>query len=103
MAQADLYEAVLNAVNSRPYIAGIVSRGFYPPTLLCIRLLPVELALVVLTAFHLCVGAGCSYLALRRAFRVSVSGAVLGSATYVFGQVFATRRKAIFFAETAVR
>jgi hypothetical protein len=33
-AQADLYEAVLNAVNSRPYIAGVISRGFYPPTLL---------------------------------------------------------------------
>jgi len=33
-AQADVYEAVLNAVNSRPYIGGIVSRGFYPPTLL---------------------------------------------------------------------
>jgi hypothetical protein len=34
VAQADLYEAMLNAVNSRPYISGIVSRGFYPPTLL---------------------------------------------------------------------
>lgn len=33
-AQADVYEAILNAVNSRSYIAGIVSRGFYPPTLL---------------------------------------------------------------------
>jgi len=33
-AQGDLYEAVLNAVNSRPYISGIISRGFYPPTLL---------------------------------------------------------------------
>jgi hypothetical protein len=33
-AQVDLYEAVLNAVNSRPYIAGVISRGFYPPTLL---------------------------------------------------------------------
>lgn len=32
--QADLYEAMLNAINSRAYVAGIVSRGFYPPTLL---------------------------------------------------------------------
>ena len=33
-AQVDLYEAMLNAVNSRPYISGLISRGFYPPTLL---------------------------------------------------------------------
>ncbi|HET6845710.1 MAG TPA: carboxypeptidase regulatory-like domain-containing protein [Anaerolineales bacterium] len=33
-AQVDLYEAVLNAVNSRQYIAGVISRGFFPPTLL---------------------------------------------------------------------
>jgi hypothetical protein len=32
--QADVYEAMLNAVNSRPFISGIISRGFYPPTLL---------------------------------------------------------------------
>ena len=33
-AQVEVYEAILNAVNSRPYVGGIVSRGFYPPTLL---------------------------------------------------------------------
>ncbi len=33
-AQVDLYEAMLNAVNSRPYISGLISRGFYPPSLL---------------------------------------------------------------------
>jgi len=33
-AQVDMYEAVLNALNSRPYIGGVISRGFYPPTLL---------------------------------------------------------------------
>ena len=33
-AQTDVYEALLNAVNSRPYVDGIISRGFYPPTLL---------------------------------------------------------------------
>lgn len=29
--QADIYEAILNAVNTRPWIAGFVSRGYYPP------------------------------------------------------------------------
>jgi hypothetical protein len=29
--QADIYEALLNAVNSRPWIAGFVSRGYYLP------------------------------------------------------------------------
>jgi hypothetical protein len=29
-----MYEAVLNALNSRPYVGGVISRGFYPPTLL---------------------------------------------------------------------
>ena len=29
--QADLYEAVLHAVNARPWISGIISRGYYPP------------------------------------------------------------------------
>ena len=33
-AQADVYDALLNAVNSRAYIAGIVSRGYYPPAVL---------------------------------------------------------------------
>ena len=33
-AQADMYDALLNAVNSRAYVAGVVSRGYYPPTLL---------------------------------------------------------------------
>jgi hypothetical protein len=32
--QSDLYEAVLNAINTRPWVAGIVSRGFYPPVAL---------------------------------------------------------------------
>lgn len=33
-AQADLYQAMLNAINSRSFIGGIVSRDYYPPTLL---------------------------------------------------------------------
>lgn len=33
-AQSDVYEAILNAVNARPWIAGIVSRGYYPPAML---------------------------------------------------------------------
>jgi hypothetical protein len=33
-AQADLYQAMLEAVNTRPWIAGIVSRGYYPPAIL---------------------------------------------------------------------
>ena len=32
--QADLYEAVLTAVNARPWISGVVSRGYYPPAAL---------------------------------------------------------------------
>ncbi|HUH98058.1 MAG TPA: hypothetical protein VLZ89_11905 [Anaerolineales bacterium] len=32
--QYDLYEAMLNALNTRPWIGGIVSRGFYPPAAL---------------------------------------------------------------------
>ncbi|MCZ2126695.1 MAG: hypothetical protein LC099_02850 [Anaerolineales bacterium] len=32
--QADIYEALLNAVNARSWIAGFVSRGYYPPALL---------------------------------------------------------------------
>lgn len=33
-SQYDLYEAILNAINTRPWIGGIVSRGFYPPAAL---------------------------------------------------------------------
>jgi hypothetical protein len=33
-AQADLYEAMLTAVNGRPWISGFVSRGYYPPAAL---------------------------------------------------------------------
>jgi len=33
-AQVDMYEAILNAVNTRPYVGGVISRGFYPPALL---------------------------------------------------------------------
>ena len=29
--QADIYEAILNAVNARPWVMGLISRGFYPP------------------------------------------------------------------------
>jgi hypothetical protein len=32
--QADIYEAILTAVNSRPWISGIISRGYYPPAAL---------------------------------------------------------------------
>jgi len=33
-SQYDLYEAMLNAINTRPWVGGIVSRGFYPPAAL---------------------------------------------------------------------
>jgi hypothetical protein len=33
-AQADIYEAMLNAVNTRSWVAGVVSRGYYPPAML---------------------------------------------------------------------
>jgi len=33
-SQYDLYEAMFNAINTRPWIGGIVSRGFYPPAAL---------------------------------------------------------------------
>jgi len=33
-SQADIYQALLDAVNSRAWIAGFVSRGYCPPTLL---------------------------------------------------------------------
>ncbi len=32
--QADIYEAMLTAVNARQWVGGIVSRGYYPPTIL---------------------------------------------------------------------
>jgi hypothetical protein len=32
--QADMYEAMLTAVNARQWVGGIVSRGYYPPTIL---------------------------------------------------------------------
>ena len=32
--QADIYEAVLTAVNDRLWVSGVVSRGYYPPTIL---------------------------------------------------------------------
>ncbi len=32
--QADIYEAFLNALNSRAWIGGLVSRGYYPPAIL---------------------------------------------------------------------
>jgi hypothetical protein len=33
-AQLEVYESILNAINSRPYVAGLVSRGYYPPAML---------------------------------------------------------------------
>jgi hypothetical protein len=33
-AQSDVYEAMLNAINSRAWVAGLISRGYYPPALL---------------------------------------------------------------------
>ncbi len=32
--QSDIYEAMLNAVNTRSWVAGVVSRGYYPPAML---------------------------------------------------------------------
>jgi len=32
--QSDLYEAILTAINERAWVAGFVSRGYYPPTIL---------------------------------------------------------------------
>lgn len=34
LAQADAYEAVFNAINGRSWLDGVVSRGYYPPTML---------------------------------------------------------------------
>jgi hypothetical protein len=33
-AQADIYEAILIAVNTRAWISGVISRGYYPPVAL---------------------------------------------------------------------
>jgi hypothetical protein len=33
-AQANMYDAILSAINTRSYVAGVISRGFYPPALL---------------------------------------------------------------------
>jgi hypothetical protein len=33
-AQADTYQAMLNAVNDREWVSGFVSRGYYPPAIL---------------------------------------------------------------------
>ena len=33
-SQADIYQALFCAVNSRAWITGFVSRGYYPPTIL---------------------------------------------------------------------
>jgi hypothetical protein len=33
-AQADVYQALLMAVNERPWVSGFVSRGYYPPVVL---------------------------------------------------------------------
>ena len=33
-AQADIYQALLLAVNDRPWLGGFVSRGYYPPVVL---------------------------------------------------------------------
>ncbi|MFZ5855538.1 MAG: glycoside hydrolase family 113 [Chloroflexota bacterium] len=32
--QADIYEILLAAVNTRPWVSGVIARGYYPPTLL---------------------------------------------------------------------
>lgn len=32
--QSDIYEAILTAINERAWVAGFVSRGYYPPTIL---------------------------------------------------------------------
>lgn len=32
--QADIYESILTAINERQWVGGIVSRGYYPPTIL---------------------------------------------------------------------
>ena len=33
-AQSDIYEVMLNAINTRPWVGGIVTRGYYPPAML---------------------------------------------------------------------
>jgi hypothetical protein len=32
--QSDLYEAILTLINTRPWVGGVISRGYYPPALL---------------------------------------------------------------------
>jgi hypothetical protein len=32
--QSDLYETLLNLINSHPWVGGVISRGYYPPALL---------------------------------------------------------------------
>jgi hypothetical protein len=32
--QENIYEAILNAINSRPWVGGIVTRDYYPPAML---------------------------------------------------------------------
>jgi hypothetical protein len=32
--QSDLYEAMLNAINSRSWVGGVISRGYFPPAML---------------------------------------------------------------------
>jgi len=34
LSQADIYQALFRAINSRLWITGFVSRGYYPPTIL---------------------------------------------------------------------
>ena len=34
IAQADVYESMLNAINGRSWVDGVVSRGYYPPAML---------------------------------------------------------------------
>lgn len=33
-AQADIYQALMSAVNERPWVGGVVSRGYFPPAVL---------------------------------------------------------------------
>lgn len=34
LAQSDVYQAMLTAINSRSFVAGLISRGYYPPAML---------------------------------------------------------------------
>jgi hypothetical protein len=33
-AQSDMYQAMLSVINSRPFVGGLISRGYYPPAML---------------------------------------------------------------------